>query len=178
MANRTAEFHTELELLPAAAQKSAHIRHSIAIEQFLMEGAYNKARCGCARSVPPRLAPCARRAPRRGGPRQVLAARAEVPDPLYGHFMELLMSTVRDEIGSCSEKAYRSLKLADAQRLLRLDTLAQAAAFAAQVHTPPPDGPPLAPQRQPLTAPPRCSHASRVLCPVTRSAGGPSTMAW
>lgn len=41
--NRVAEFHTELELLPADhIQTDVYIRHPLSIEQYLMEGSYNK----------------------------------------------------------------------------------------------------------------------------------------
>lgn len=41
--NRVAEFHTELELLPYdIVQTNPYIRHSVALEQYLMEGSYNK----------------------------------------------------------------------------------------------------------------------------------------
>jgi len=88
--NRTAEFHTELELLPAEVQASPCIKHAIELEQALMEGAYSR----------------------------VLAARQHMPDPSYAFFMDLLVQTVRDEIASCSEKAYDSLTLPDIKRLL------------------------------------------------------------
>jgi hypothetical protein len=102
--NRTAEFHTQLELLPPDAHASAHVKHAVALEQHIMEGAYNK----------------------------VLAARGAVPDASYAWFMDALAETVRDEIGACAEAAYASLSLAAAQALLRLDTPAQLAAFVAK----------------------------------------------
>lgn len=41
--NRVAEFHTELELLPYdIVQTNTYIRHPVALEQYLMEGSYNK----------------------------------------------------------------------------------------------------------------------------------------
>lgn len=41
--NRVAEFHTELELLPYdIIQTNTYIRHPVALEQYLMEGSYNK----------------------------------------------------------------------------------------------------------------------------------------
>lgn len=41
--NRVAEFHTELELLPAEhIQDNVYIKHPLSIEQYLMEGSYNK----------------------------------------------------------------------------------------------------------------------------------------
>eukprot|EP00899_Mesostigma_viride_P000835 jgi/Mesvir1/10752/Mv13821-RA.1 len=88
--NRTAEFHTELELLPADAQRSPFVRHPIELEQFLMEGAYGR----------------------------LLAARARMPDASYGYFMDKLMSTVRDEVASSSEKAYESLRVPDAVKMM------------------------------------------------------------
>ena len=42
--NRTSEFHCELELLSAESLGSAHVHHAVALEQSLMEGAYNKVR--------------------------------------------------------------------------------------------------------------------------------------
>ncbi|CAG2166456.1 unnamed protein product [Oppiella nova] len=41
--NRVADFHTELELLPAKEiQNNVYIRHPVSLEQYLMEGSYNK----------------------------------------------------------------------------------------------------------------------------------------
>lgn len=41
--NRVAEFHTELELLPAdQIQSNVYVRHPLSLEQYLMEGSYNK----------------------------------------------------------------------------------------------------------------------------------------
>lgn len=41
--NRVSEFHTELELLPQEIiHTNEFIRHSVALEQCLMEGSYNK----------------------------------------------------------------------------------------------------------------------------------------
>jgi hypothetical protein len=49
------------------ALQSQGISHVVQLEQWLMEGAYNK----------------------------VLDARPKLPDPAYGYFMEKLLSTVR-----------------------------------------------------------------------------------
>ena len=111
-------------------QHSPHIKHSIDIEQFLMEGAYNKARsqppaASRSRGPPPHHHSSSARSMRTPLPqerrpqqrsrrlrtgcahtlnmpwaagrlwRQVLAARGQTPDPLYAHFMDLLMTTVR-----------------------------------------------------------------------------------
>ena len=43
--NRVGEFHTELELLPPdAIHNNVYIKYPVALEQYLMEGSYNKVR--------------------------------------------------------------------------------------------------------------------------------------
>ncbi|CAL5442756.1 unnamed protein product [Camellia sinensis] len=92
--NRIAEFHTELELLSASAMENNCIKHAVELEQSFMEGAYNR----------------------------VLSARQTVPHETYVYFMDLLAKTVRgkwgDEIAGCSEKAYDSLSINDARKIL------------------------------------------------------------
>ncbi|GFZ01397.1 regulatory particle non-ATPase 12A [Actinidia rufa] len=88
--NRIAEFHTELELLSDPALENPCIEHAVELEQSFMEGAYNR----------------------------VLSARQSVPHETYVYFMDLLAKTVRDEIAGCSEKAYDSLSINDARRML------------------------------------------------------------
>ncbi|EIE22372.1 hypothetical protein COCSUDRAFT_37026 [Coccomyxa subellipsoidea C-169] len=102
--NRIAEFHTELELLSPQALQSQGISHVVQLEQWLMEGAYNK----------------------------VLDARPNLPDLSYGYFMEKLLSTVRDEIADCSERAYNTLSLSDAKKLMLFKSDNEAAEYAAQ----------------------------------------------
>ncbi|KAL7189131.1 hypothetical protein ACSBR1_038907 [Camellia fascicularis] len=85
-----AEFHTELELLSASAMDNNCIKHAVELEQSFMEGAYNR----------------------------VLSARQTVPHETYDYFMDLLAKTIRDEIAGCSEKAYDSLSINDAQKIL------------------------------------------------------------
>ncbi len=63
-----AQFHTELELIPLDMhQQSIFIKHSVYLEQCMMEGAYNK----------------------------VIKARADVPTSRHAYFMDMLMDTVR-----------------------------------------------------------------------------------
>ncbi|XP_028113996.1 26S proteasome non-ATPase regulatory subunit 8 homolog A-like [Camellia sinensis] len=88
--NRIAEFHTELELLSASAMENNCIKHAVELEQSFMEGAYNR----------------------------VLSARQTVPHETYVYFMDLLAKTIRDEIAGCSEKAYDSLSINDARKIL------------------------------------------------------------
>ncbi|PNW70163.1 hypothetical protein CHLRE_17g708300v5 [Chlamydomonas reinhardtii] len=100
--NRIAEFHTELELIPPVAQKDPAIQQPVQLEQWLMEGAYNK----------------------------VLAAAKNSASEVHGMLLAQLATTVRDEAASCSEKAYERLKLADAQKLLLFDSEAAVKAYA------------------------------------------------
>ncbi|KAJ3271961.1 hypothetical protein HDV01_006095 [Terramyces sp. JEL0728] len=87
---RISEFHTELENIGSLHLKNIYINHPVSIEQALMEGSYNK----------------------------VWNARQDVPAQEYLFFMDILMSTIRHEIATCSEKAYTSLPIADAATLL------------------------------------------------------------
>ncbi|CAL5221569.1 g3785 [Coccomyxa viridis] len=100
--NRIAEFHTELELLSPEAMQSQGISHAVQLEQWLMEGAYNK----------------------------VLEARPQLPHPAYSYFMEKLLSTVREEIAECSERAYASLSTADAKKLMMFGSDQEALSYA------------------------------------------------
>ncbi|KAI1280444.1 26S proteasome non-ATPase regulatory subunit 8 [Halotydeus destructor] len=89
--NRVAEFHTELELLSAEEIKNnVYIHHPVNLEQWLMEGAYNK----------------------------VFLSRANVPAESYNYFMDILLNTIRTEIASCIEAAYERISLSEAARIL------------------------------------------------------------
>jgi hypothetical protein len=104
--NRTAEFHSQLEVLSAEALASGPVRFAVHLEQSLMEGAYNK----------------------------VLAAAASETDlASTGWFTQRLAKTVQDEVAACAQAAYDSLPLSAAQQLLRLDSPAATVAFCAQV---------------------------------------------
>jgi len=91
--NRVAEFHTELERLPAKeVQNNVYIKHPVSLEQYIMEGSYNK----------------------------VLLAKGNVPAESYKYFIDILMITVRSEIASCLEKAYADISCSDAARMLSI----------------------------------------------------------
>ncbi|XP_066601192.1 26S proteasome non-ATPase regulatory subunit 8 [Prorops nasuta] len=93
--NRVAEFHTELELLPSdQIQSNVYIRHPLSLEQYLMEGSYNK----------------------------IFLAKGNVPAASYNFFIDILLNTVRDEIGACMESAYDKISIQDALRMLNLNT--------------------------------------------------------
>lgn len=101
--NRVAEFHTELELLPAdTIQTNIYIRHPLGLEQCLMEGSYNK----------------------------IFLAKGNVPAASYTFFIDILLNTVRDEIGACMESSYDKVTTKDASRMLNLTSPKDTLEFA------------------------------------------------
>ncbi|KAG7562887.1 hypothetical protein FFLO_01716 [Filobasidium floriforme] len=88
--SRIADFHTVLETLDEQMMNDVYVRWPIDLERWLMEGSYTK----------------------------VWRARERVPREEYGVLLEGLVGTIRSEIASCHEKAYATLPLADATRLL------------------------------------------------------------
>ncbi|XP_076169060.1 26S proteasome non-ATPase regulatory subunit 8-like [Ptiloglossa arizonensis] len=101
--NRVAEFHTELELLPSdQIQSNVYIGHPLSLEQYLMEGSYNK----------------------------IFLAKGNIPAASYRFFMNILLNTVRDEIGACMESAYAKISIQDASRMLNLTSEKDMKAFA------------------------------------------------
>ncbi|UYV74881.1 PSMD8 [Cordylochernes scorpioides] len=96
--NRVAEFHTELELLsPSDIQSNLYIQHPVSLEQFLMEGSYNK----------------------------VFLSRGNVPADSYNFFLDILLDTVRADIAACMEKAYHHIAIPEAARMLFLQNPAK-----------------------------------------------------
>jgi len=92
--NKLPEFHMELERIPSqATADNVYISTPVKLEQYLMEGTYNK----------------------------IFLSKANVPSPYYTYFIEILLDTVRDEIASCIERAYDKLNVSDAARLLFFD---------------------------------------------------------
>ena len=92
--NRLAEFHTELELLPVEELKNIYIKHPVSLEQFLMEGSFHK----------------------------VFLLRGNVPAQNYNFFIDILIVTIRNEIASCMEKAYTSISVQEAAKMLMMDS--------------------------------------------------------
>ncbi|XP_053577599.1 26S proteasome non-ATPase regulatory subunit 8 [Bombina bombina] len=93
--NRVAEFHTELERLPAKdIQTNVYIKHPVSLEQYLMEGSYNK----------------------------VFLAKGNIPAESYTFFIDILLDTIRDEIAGCIEKAYEKVLFNEATRILFFNT--------------------------------------------------------
>lgn len=101
---RIAEFHTELELISPEDQRYPGIEYATQLEQWLMEGAYNK----------------------------VLEASKKLPSEAHATLVQQVAFTVRDEIASCSEKAYARLRLSDAQKLMMLDSEAAIRDYASE----------------------------------------------
>jgi len=105
--NRIAEFHTTLESLPLPADTLASnpfISHPINLERWLMEGSYSK----------------------------VWNAREEAPAEEYKSFIDSLMGTIRNEIASCEEAAYKSLPIKDAATLLFFKNQSELLSYAKQ----------------------------------------------
>ncbi len=92
--NRIADFHVALEKLPAdVLQKDPYIRNPVLLEQFIMEGNYNK----------------------------VILMKDNVPAKSYSFFVNLLLVTIRDEIASCMESAFEQISLKECAKMLKLD---------------------------------------------------------
>lgn len=104
--NRVAEFHTELELLPPhEIQQNVYISHPVSLEQWLMEGRYNK----------------------------VFLSKDNVPAESYNFFIDLLLDTIRAEIAACIESAYEQISLPEAARILFLNNVKLVEPFARQL---------------------------------------------
>jgi len=88
--NRISEFHTYLERIqPEQLEQNLYVKHAVRLEQCLMEGAYNR----------------------------VWQCKKDAPAEEYHFFMDILTTTMRDEIAVSAEKAYVSLPLPDATSL-------------------------------------------------------------
>lgn len=105
--NRMAEFHNELELLPEQSRQDPNIAFAVKLEQYLMEGTYNK----------------------------VLEARTNVPNPYFPFFLSQLLQTVRENIADCAEVAYQCLSLADAQKMLIFNSAAELSSYMQEDRT-------------------------------------------
>ena len=103
--NRIADFHAEIELIPADVQASnPYVRFPMQLEQQIMEGSYNIL---------------------------LTTERDGIFAVVGAYFMDMLVDTVRDEIADCSEKAYPSALASEMQRLLMLNSAEEFAEYAA-----------------------------------------------
>uniref|UniRef100_A0A8V0Y046 Proteasome 26S subunit, non-ATPase 8 n=1 Tax=Gallus gallus TaxID=9031 RepID=A0A8V0Y046_CHICK len=71
-------------------QSNVYIRHPVSLEQYLMEGSYNK----------------------------VFLAKGNIPAESYTFFIDILLDTIRDEIAGCIEEAYEKILFPEATRIL------------------------------------------------------------
>ena len=101
----------QLELLPSEVQQTnEHIKFPAQLEQHIMEGSYNR----------------------------VLSAKQDGTYAQEGmYFMDMLVDTVREEITTCSEKAYASIGAAELQSMLMLGSEAELREYADEVRAPP-----------------------------------------
>ena len=65
-----------VRLQPSSDLNNVYIKHPVSLEQYIMEGSYNK----------------------------VISLKGSVPAESYNFFFEILLKTVRNEIASCLEK--------------------------------------------------------------------------
>ncbi|KAI9289870.1 cornichon protein-domain-containing protein [Umbelopsis sp. AD052] len=101
--NRLSEFHTALEVIdPEQLHNNSYIKHAVDLEQFLMEGSYNK----------------------------VWSSRSKVKGEEFLFFYNILIDTIRHEIANCSEKAYEALPVQDAATLLFMKNMEDVLNFA------------------------------------------------
>ncbi|CAO3694651.1 unnamed protein product [Rhizopus stolonifer] len=101
--NKLSEFHTTLEgIQHDELQLNPFIKQAVDLEQFLMEGSYNK----------------------------VWSAKSTVKGEEFMFFYDILMNTTRHEIANCSERAYEHLPLNDACTLLFLKNTEELLNFA------------------------------------------------
>ncbi|KAK9467303.1 SAC3/GANP/Nin1/mts3/eIF-3 p25 family-domain-containing protein [Lipomyces arxii] len=102
--NDIAEFHTELETLEDEADSDVYIRYPVMLERWLMEGSYDKVW-------------------------KATTQTSEVLTEEFALFTDILVDTIRSQIGTCSEKAYPSLPLVNAKHLLFFDSDEDLAGF-------------------------------------------------
>ncbi|KIW02960.1 uncharacterized protein PV09_05623 [Verruconis gallopava] len=105
-------FHTMLETLEMAKggatakglEDDEFIQYPVRLEQALMEGSYDRV--------------------------WQETKSSSIPSEEYGIFSSFLINTIRDEIASCSEKAYASVPISNAKNLFFLDSEGAVVQFA------------------------------------------------
>jgi len=102
-ANKLSDFHMLLEQIDQSVQKkNPYISMPVKLEQYLMEGAYNK----------------------------VVLNEKSIPSPYYLPFVKILMDTVRRDIATCVEKSFKQILLKDATQMLLFDNDKDLLAFS------------------------------------------------
>lgn len=89
-------------LPPKEIQNNVYIRKPVELEQYLMEGSYNK----------------------------VFLSKGSVPADSYTFFIDILLDTIRDEIAGCIEKTFDQISVNEAARLLFFNDAKQFGDFA------------------------------------------------
>ncbi|KAH9578847.1 CSN8/PSMD8/EIF3K [Trypanosoma melophagium] len=93
--SRIAQFHSELEKIPNQIHgTNTYIRFAVLLERHLMEGSYNK----------------------------LLNSRHQAPSNEYIPVVEMLESTVRQEVAECIPRAYATLSIDKAQKILMVES--------------------------------------------------------
>ena len=99
--NQIEEFHTDLELIPYENRAHPSIKFSIELEQYFMEGNY----------------------------KQVLAAKEKAPAAEFGFFVARILDAIRLEVAASIETSYKSLSVASALQMLKLNSGQELQAF-------------------------------------------------
>uniref|UniRef100_A0A915BDT8 26S proteasome non-ATPase regulatory subunit 8 n=1 Tax=Parascaris univalens TaxID=6257 RepID=A0A915BDT8_PARUN len=103
--NHLAEFHMLLEQVEQSVQQSnPYISTPVKLEQSLIEGVYNK----------------------------VVLTEGTIPSPYYAVFIRILMDTVRGEIATCIERAFKRVSLKDATQLLLFNNESEVVPFTSK----------------------------------------------
>jgi hypothetical protein len=141
---RLAELHCEVETLSAEDRAAPTIAFPLKLENYLMEGGYNKAsgrhqqhagglwRCDGTAACPALLVRVPHLPHTPPETVQILAARASVPSEYYAPFMDSLTHTVRDDIAECASASYVTMSLPAAQKMFKFDSASELADYVAK----------------------------------------------
>ncbi|XP_011828716.1 PREDICTED: 26S proteasome non-ATPase regulatory subunit 8 isoform X2 [Mandrillus leucophaeus] len=99
------EIGAQWSILRKDIQTNVYIKHPVSLEQYLMEGSYNK----------------------------VFLAKGNIPAESYTFFIDILLDTIRDEIAGCIEKAYEKILFTEATRILFFNTPKKMTDYAKKV---------------------------------------------
>ena len=99
--NKISEYHTEIELIPIAELSNVFIKVPMSLEQYFVEGSYNK----------------------------ILSSKHNVPHPAYQFFIDKFIDAIRYEVARSAERAYESIAMKDMQGLFMLSNQGELSAF-------------------------------------------------
>ena len=95
--NKISEYHTEIELIPHDELNNVFIKVPMSLEQYFVEGSYNK----------------------------ILGSKQNVPHPSYQFFIDRFVDAIRYEIARSAERAYESLSMKGMSTLFMINNEAQ-----------------------------------------------------